>query len=147
MRKRILIVVGILVLFFIGFIFIFNQNKIQNFIKQSEQSFAQFSSDKPLLTIGNLGLAPIFNSFDSPIIRIQSKSQLIEEHGPEWIKNGGNPNTLQALGAKVSEYGEAKDFIQAEKTIDEILTLIGVDATSVANLAEKFHSKERDEFL
>ena len=115
--------------------------------REPEQSFSEFSPEKPRTTVGNLGLQLIFNSMDSPIGRIESKIPLIKKLAPEWVKNGGDAARLQSLMAKVSQYGEKHDFVEAEKTVDQILSLLGASDISTANASEDLHRKERDAFL
>lgn len=130
-----------------AFVFITSVSKGPNPTKQSEQSFSEFPSDKPPLTMGNLGLTLIFNSINSPIARLQSKMQLVQELGPEWIKNGGDAAKLQALGQKVTQYVEAKNFAEAERTADEILSMLGASDKSTANAFEALHREERDAYI
>ena len=115
--------------------------------RQPEQSFAEFPRDRPRTTIGNLGLQLIFHSVGSPVARIQSKMQLVQKLGPDWMRRGGDPTRLQALMRKVSQHGDRQDFAGAEKTVDEILALIGASDTAAADASEDLHRKERDAFI
>ena len=115
--------------------------------KQPEQSFAEFSRDKPRITLGNLGLQPILNSTGSPMARIMSKMHLIQKIGPDWIKNGGDAARLQSLSQKVSHFGDKKNFVEAEKAADEILALLGARSTPTANAVEDSHRNERLAFI
>ena len=145
--KKTLLVAGVLLGLVAGFVVIAGLSKASISFRQPEQSFSKFSSDKPLLTVGNLGLQLIFHSIDSPIARIMSKMQLVQEHQSEWIKNGGEAAKLQSLMQKVSQYGDAKNFREAEKTADEILALIGESDKSIAYTSENVHRKERDGYI
>lgn len=115
-----------------------------------EQSFSQFSPDKPYTTIGNLGVQLIFDAEDSPMApagRIQYKMQQVQKLGPDWTKNGGDAARLQSLMMKVSQYADNKNYVQAEKTVDEILSLLGASDASLANASKDAHRQERDAYL
>jgi len=99
------------------------------------------------MTMGDFGLQLIFNSIDSPIGRIKSKLQLVKKLGPEWKKKGGDGAKLQSLMSKVSKYGERHNFVDAEKTLDEILSLLGASYTPADNASKDIHRKERDGFI
>lgn len=68
---------------------------------QRKQSFSDFSSQKPPLTMGNLGLWLIFDSIDSPIAQLNSKVYFIKQLAPDWIKKGGDAALLQSMGEKI----------------------------------------------
>ncbi|MEJ0001499.1 MAG: family 14 glycosylhydrolase [Verrucomicrobiota bacterium] len=113
----------------------------------SNQSFSEFSPDKPLTTVGNLGLQLIFNSLDSPVARIESKMALIKKLAPGWIKKGGDVAKLQLLMMKVSQDGDRHNFVEAEKIVDQILSLLGATNVSTAKASEDAHREERDVLL
>ncbi len=98
-------------------------------------------------TFGNLGLQLIFHSVDSPVARIQSKLNAVQKLGPEWAKNGGDAAKLQSLMLKFSRQGDRSDFVGAEKTIDEILSLLGAKDISLADASLEMHRKERESFI
>jgi hypothetical protein len=115
--------------------------------KPPEQSFSQFPADKPRTTVGNLGLQLIFHSIDSPIARLMSKVQSVQKLGPEWTKRGGDAARLQSLMMKVSQYGDKQNFVEAEKTVDEILSLLGASNISTASASLDSHRQERDALI
>jgi hypothetical protein len=115
-----------------------------------EQSFAQFSPNKPFTTIGNLGVQLIFDAEDSPMApqgRIQYKMQLAQKLTPQWIRNGGDAARLQTLMIRASQSADDKNYVQAERTADEILSLLGASDTPPANAAADAHRQERDSYL
>jgi hypothetical protein len=112
--------------------------------KQKEQSFSTFPRDRPRTTVGNLGLQLIFHSVDSPVARIQSKLNAVQKLGPEWARKGGDAAKLQALMLNFSRQGDRSDFVGAEKTIDEILSLLGAKDISLADASLEMHRKERE---
>jgi hypothetical protein len=112
-----------------------------------EQSFSEFSPDKPQTTVGDFGMQLIFNSLDSPIARIRSKMALVKKLASEWIRRGGDGARLQSLMEKVSQYGSKHHFVEAEKTLDEILSLLGARYTPADNASAEMHLKERDTFI
>jgi hypothetical protein len=115
--------------------------------QQSAQSFAEFAPDKPFTTMGDLGMQLIFNSIDSPIGRIKSKILLVKKLGPTGAKSGVNAARLQSLMEKVSQYGKKHKFAEAEKTLDEILALLGAAYTPAENATEDIHRTERNGFI
>jgi len=115
--------------------------------KPPEQSFSGFSPDKPRTTVGNLGLQLIFHSIDSPIARLMSKMQSVQKLGPEWTKRGGDAARLQSLMRKVSQYGDKQNFVEAEKTVDEILVLLGASDKPTTNASLDSHRQERDALI
>lgn len=112
-----------------------------------DQSFSEFASDKPRLTLGNLGLQLIFRATDSPVGRLLSKMHLVQKLAPDWAKRGGDAARLEPLMRKVSQCGDKSDFAGAEKTADEILSLLGASDTPRANVSEELHRQERDAMI
>jgi len=115
--------------------------------QQGARSFAEFAPDKPFMTMGDLGMQLIFHSIDSPIGRIKSKMQLVKTLGPKWAKNGGDVAKLQSLMEKVSQSGKKHKFVEAEKTADEMLALLGASYAPAAHDSVAIHRQERDAFI
>jgi hypothetical protein len=105
------------------------------------------AQDKPYASMGDFGLQLIFNSIDSPIARIKAKIALVKKLPPEWERSGGDAATLQSLMEKVSQYGKKHHFEEAEKTLDEILALIGATFTPADNTVDELHRQERNGFI
>ena len=106
-----------------------------------------FASTAPYTSMGDFGMQLIFISVDSPIARIKSKEQLVKKLAPAWIKSGGDAAKFQSLMATVSQYGSKRHFVEAEKTLDEILSLLGASYTPTDTDSEDIHRKERDTFV
>jgi hypothetical protein len=106
-----------------------------------------FASTAPYTSMGDFGMQLIFISVDSPIARIKSKEQLVKKLAPAGIKNGGDAAKFQSLMATVSQYGSKHHFVEAEKTLDEILALLGASYTPTDTNSEDTHRKERDSFV
>lgn len=115
--------------------------------KAPEQSFSEFARDKPPTTIGNLGLQLIFSSTDSPIARIQSKMELVRKLAPEWSKGGGDAAQLQSLLHKVSQFGDKHKYVDADKTADQILSLLGARAPRAGKGSQDRHRRDRDRLI
>src|ERR1700722_13258559 len=79
------------------------------------------SSQKPPLTLGNLGMPLIFDSVGSAVGRVESKMHFIQQLAPAWVKKGGDRVLLQSNMEKIAAYGAAHQFAEAEKTADEVL--------------------------
>ena len=115
--------------------------------RSPEQSFSEFSPDKPLFSIGDFGMQLIFTSLDSPIARIKSKLALAKKLIPEWKERGGNGTRIQSLMEKVSQYGSKHKIVQLEKTVDEILSLLGARYAPAENDSVDIHRTERNAFI
>jgi len=110
-------------------------------------SFSALSPDQPLMTMGDFGMQIIFESVGSPVARIKSKMQLIKKLEPGWIKGGGDAAKLASLTEQVSQFGSKHHFAEAEKTEDQILSLLGAAYTPAENDSNEAHRKERDGFI
>jgi hypothetical protein len=115
--------------------------------RSPEPSFSEFSPDKPLFSIGNFGMQLIFTSLDSPIARIKSKLALAKKLIPEWTTRGGDGARVQALMEQVSQYGSKRKISQMEKTVDEILALLGAHYARAENESVDMHRTERNAFI
>jgi hypothetical protein len=102
------------------------------------------ANGKPFVSIGNLGLKPIFSAFGSPIIRLTSKYDLIIAEKDNWTKNGGDATALQRKMAEMSGFADAAKFKDAIDVADEILYMMEVPSEKINASYIGFHRKERD---
>ena len=114
---------------------------------QRPPSFSGFSSQKPPLALGNVGLPIMFRSIDSPIGRIESKLHFIQQLAPEWARKGGDRALLQPMMEKIAGYGSKHRFAEAEKAADEVLALLGAKDMPVPDDSAQLHRQELDKYL
>lgn len=138
---------GILLTCLLGSVFLSSVNAESATALIKSPDGKPFASTEPYTSMGDFGLQLIFNSVDSPVGRIKSKIQLVKKLGPAWIKSGGDAAKFQSLMEEVSQYGRKHHFAEAEKTLDEILPLLGASYNPADNDSEDLHRKERDSFF
>jgi hypothetical protein len=102
---------------------------------------------KPLLTLGNLGMQPIFDSVDSAVGRVQSKMQFIQQLAPEWARKGGDRALLQSRMEKIAGYASAHNFAEAEQAADEVLAMLGARDAPVPNASKQLHLAQRESYI
>jgi hypothetical protein len=102
---------------------------------------------RPLLTLGNVGLHVMFQSVGSPVGRVESKVHLIQRLMPEWAKQGGDRALLQSRMEKIGEYASAHRFAEAEEAADEVLAMLGAKDTPMPDDSEQVHRKEVEKYL
>jgi hypothetical protein len=110
-------------------------------------SSSGFSSQKPPLTLGNVGLPLMFHSIDSPIGRVESKLHFIQQLAPAWAKEGGDRALLQSMMEKIGEYGSKHRLAEAEKAADDLLAMLGAKDTPVPDDSAQLHRQELDKYL
>jgi Spy/CpxP family protein refolding chaperone len=64
--------------------------------------------------------------------RLPAKIQAIQEELPAWIEKTGNLEQAKAFMQKLKTHLDAKNFVEAEKTADSILEMIGARAPVAA---------------
>ena len=107
----------------------------------------RFSSQRPPLTLGNVGLHLIFHSVDSPVGRVEEKLHFIQQLAREWVQKGGDRTLLQSMMEKISVHASAHQFAEAEKAADDVLAMLGAKDMPVPNVSEQLHRKERESYL
>ena len=105
------------------------------------------SSQKPPLTLGNLGMPLIFDSVGSAVGRVESKVRFIQQLAPAWVKNGGDRALLQSSMERIPAYASAHQFAEAEKAADEVLAMLGAKDAPVPNVSKQLHRTQRDSYL
>jgi hypothetical protein len=114
--------------------------------KPSKKVFAD-AAGKPFVTVGNLGLKPIFASFGSPIMKLQSKYDLIVKMKDDWIKKGGDAAKLQNLMSEMSHDADAANYSDAVIVADKILSMMGASSNMINSAYIDSHCQERDGLL
>ena len=99
------------------------------------------------ITLGNLGVYPLFDAIDNPIAQLNSKVYFIQQLSPDWIKNGGDAALLQSMVAKIPQYASAGKFAEANQAADDVLALLGAKDVPVPDATEQLHRAQRDSFL
>lgn len=102
---------------------------------------------QPFLTVGNLGLWPIFDAIDSPVLRVSSKVVFIQQLAPDWVKNGGDGALLQSMMAKIDQYASAGQYEEANKSADAVLALLGAKDANVPKATVQLHRTQREALL
>lgn len=103
--------------------------------------------ESKITTVGNLGLFPIFNSFDSPILQAELRFKLIKELKPKWIESGGDASALENVTNRMQKYAANRQYGEAVKTADEILEIMRAGNEELNASYMDLHRSQRETFI